>query len=359
VIAIAVISATYIFVVPGFVTSETISTSIIESTTVEPTPKFSPVREPTEIESLINDIMLHNAGNKGAYSHNPDKTNDVHVCMNMAVDQAIWISENYEYNVGIVLLHRRTLGDNHVQTSVVVNGTQYVIDSTSHYYWTADEHVSQWSGIYGIQYTTVEKGIELEKENNEMLNNKNESQSMTPNNDVVFVMDTSTSMFSSEIVVNTGRTFFDCEKIMVINSLDDFKDDRVGMVAFGGKAYEVSGLTYLGNDAARESLKETIMTIEPKGELTTTLDQGLAMAEEMLSNSVGSKDVIIISDGIINMEIYNNSLSVADRMNNADVEFHFIHLINSPPDRGYIFEDLADDIEAEYQQVEYQDIFIN
>ncbi len=174
-------------------------------------------------------------------------------------------------------------------------------------------------------------------------------------NDVVFVMDISASTSLSEIVVGTGVKFLDYEKALMIDILDDkdFKDDRVGMVAFGGKAYEVSGLTYLGNDAARESLKETIMTIEPKGELTTTLDQGLAMAEEMLSNSVGSKDVIIISDGNIDMGIYESSRSVAARMNDADTRMHFIHVMSSPNSIVTKFEDLARDVDGTYQQTTY------
>ncbi|HIE31346.1 MAG TPA: VWA domain-containing protein [Methanosarcinales archaeon] len=173
-------------------------------------------------------------------------------------------------------------------------------------------------------------------------------------NDVVIVMDISASTFS-EIVVGTGVTFLDYEKALVIDILDDkdFRDDRVGVVAFGGKAYEVSGLTYLDNDAARELLKETIMSIEPKGEITTTLDQGLAMAEEMLTNSAGAKDVIIVSDGNIDAGIYESSLSVADRMNNANTKMHFIHVMSSPTDLLTKFEELAHRVDGTYQQTTY------
>ena len=172
--------------------------------------------------------------------------------------------------------------------------------------------------------------------------------------DIVIVFDISESMFS-EIAINTGVTILDYEKILICNILDDkdFRDDLVGMIAFGGKAYEVAGLTYLGNDAARESLKETIMTIEPKGEITTTLDQGLAMAEEMLANSAGAKDVIVVSDGNIDAGIYESSLSVAARMNNADIRMHFIHVMSSPTNLVTKFEDLAHGVDSTYQQTTY------
>ena len=172
--------------------------------------------------------------------------------------------------------------------------------------------------------------------------------------DIIIVFDISESMLS-EIIPNKYETHLDYEKILICNILDDkdFEDDRVGMVAFGGKAYEVAGLTYLGNDAARESLKETIMTIEPKGEITTTLDQGLAMAEEMLANSAGAKDVIVVSDGNIDAGIYESSLSVAARMNNADTMMHFIHVMSSPTNLVTKFEDLARGVDGTYQQTEY------
>jgi hypothetical protein len=172
--------------------------------------------------------------------------------------------------------------------------------------------------------------------------------------DIIIVFDISESMLS-EIIPNKYETCLDYEKILICDILDDkdFKDDRVGMVAFGGKAYEVSGLIYLSNDAARESLKETIMTIEPKGEITTTLDQGLAMAEEMLINSAGSKDVIVISDGNIDAGIYESSRSVAARMNNANTRMHFIHVMSSPTNLVTKFEDLAHDVDGTYQQTTY------
>ena len=174
-IAITVISATYLFIAPGLTLAGDLDIDTTD-TIVEPTPRFAPAREQTEIESLVNDVMCKNPANKGTYSHNPDKVSDVHVCINMAVDQAIWITENYEYDVGIVLLHRKTAGDNHAQTWVIVDDVQYVIDSTSNYYWTVDRHVDYWGTTYKIQYTTIKKGQEIEKENNEWLNNKNEPQ---------------------------------------------------------------------------------------------------------------------------------------------------------------------------------------
>lgn len=167
-IFITVIGAIYIAIVPGFTEKEVIENYEQDIETVE----FSVPREPTEIESLINNLILNNPANKGQYKIHPDKIDEVHVCMNMAVEQTEWISENYGYETGIVMLWNKYLGDNHAQTWVDINETRYVIDSTSNYYWTVDKHAVHWGDRYKTQFTNVKKGLELEKENNEWLNNK-------------------------------------------------------------------------------------------------------------------------------------------------------------------------------------------
>ena len=134
--------------------------------------KYSAPREPTEIESLINDLMLYTPAGKTRYNHNPNKTEDVHISINKAIDQAEWIIGNYNYETGIVMMWNKYIGDDHAQTWVDVNGTRYVIDSTSNYYWTVEKHADHWSSKYKIQYTTVQKGLQFEKESNENLNNK-------------------------------------------------------------------------------------------------------------------------------------------------------------------------------------------
>lgn len=175
-IAIVVIGVILVFVVPGLIpeseheimTDTTLTNEYQDPIVIE----FSSPREPTEIESLIADLILHNPARKAQYAHHPDKVDEVHVCANMAVEQAEWIIGNYDYDVGIVMLWNKYIGDSHVQTWVDVNDTRYVIDSTSNYYWNVEKHESQWGSKYKIQYTTVKKGLELEKANNEMLNNK-------------------------------------------------------------------------------------------------------------------------------------------------------------------------------------------
>jgi hypothetical protein len=109
---------------------------------------------------------------------------------------------------------------------------------------------------------------------------------------------------------------------------------------------------YLGNDQTRELLKDTIRTKTPKGQ-ATTLDQGLSLAEEMLANSAGAKDVILMSDGRIDEDIYGSSLTVATRMNDKNVRLHFIHVMSSPTSVRSKYEKLADAVGAIYYPTTY------
>ena len=172
-------------------------------------------------------------------------------------------------------------------------------------------------------------------------------------NDVVLVLDISGSMRDSEIVSGTGVSFLNYEKALANKILDDkeFRDDYVGVVAFGGQAYVVSPLVYFGNDQTRASLKDTIRTIEPTGQLSTPLEDGLSMAEEMLANSAGAKDVIILSDGQkIN---YESSLEMATQMKNKGIRMHFIHVISSPTSVLTSYEKIAHAVGASYYQTTY------
>jgi hypothetical protein len=136
---------------------------------------------------------------------------------------------------------------------------------------------------------SYDRGGYLDSEFEKILPVKSYPSEYYGRNDVVIVMDVSDSTLS-DIIVDTGVTFLDYEKALAIYMVDDmeFRDDYVGVVAFGGDAYTISDLVYLGNDQTRELLKDTIRTKTPKGQ-ATTLDQGLSLAEEMLANSAGAK----------------------------------------------------------------------
>jgi Mg-chelatase subunit ChlD len=200
---------------------------------------------------------------------------------------------------------------------------------------------------------SYDRGGYLDSEFEKILPVKSYPSEYYGRNDVVIVMDISGSMRDSEIIADSGVSFLDYEKGLVITILGDkeFRDDHVGVVGFGGAAYVISPLVYFGHEPTRESLKDTIRTIAPTGQLTTPLEDGLSMADEMLANSAGAKDVIILSDG--NKIDYESSLTIATRMNDKNVRMHFIHVMSSPTSMLSKYEKLADTVGAMYHQTSY------
>jgi uncharacterized membrane protein len=200
---------------------------------------------------------------------------------------------------------------------------------------------------------SYDRGGYLDSEFEKILPVKSYPSEYYGRNDVVIVMDISGSMRDSEIISESGVSFLDYEKGLVITIMGDkeFRDDYVGVVGFGGEAYVISPLVYFGHEPTRESLKDTIRMIAPTGQLTTPLEDGLSMAEEMLANSAGAKDVIILSDG--NKIDYGSSLTIATRMKEKNVRLHFIHVMSSPTSVLSSYEKLADTVGAMYYQTSY------
>ncbi|MEA1895627.1 MAG: VWA domain-containing protein [Euryarchaeota archaeon] len=200
---------------------------------------------------------------------------------------------------------------------------------------------------------SYDRGGYLDSEFEKILPVKSYPSEYYGRNDVVIVMDVSDSTLS-DIIVDSGVTFLDYEKALAIYMIDDkeFRDDHVGVVAFGGDAYIISGLVCLENEQTREVLKDTIRLKTPQGQ-STTLDQGLSLAGEMLANSAGAKDVILISDGRIDEDIYENSLAVVTRMKSKNIKMHFIQVISSPTGVIGAYGKLAHEVDASYEQTTY------
>ncbi|MBS3175114.1 VWA domain-containing protein [Candidatus Woesearchaeota archaeon] len=109
-------------------------------------------------------------------------------------------------------------------------------------------------------------------------------------NNIVVVMDISGS---------TGHTFGDSVKVDVEKAiaLDMIKNlsliNSVGLVAFNTQAYRVFDIKKLID---QPDMKETIMSLRYTG--GTFISNGLLMGIEMLRNKPGSKNIILISDGV-------------------------------------------------------------
>ena len=110
---------------------------------------------------------------------------------------------------------------------------------------------------------------------------------------VVVVMDISESTglnFNSA----SSNTVTDVEKAIALNVLDDFSaEQNIGFVAFNHQAYMVSQLSPFNE---KDDLIEKILTLRDTG--GTVVSTGLRKAEFMLRDAKGSKNIVVISDGI-------------------------------------------------------------
>lgn len=142
---------------------------------------------------------------------------------------------------------------------------------------------------------------------------------------VVLVMDVSSSTLNHgtlpEILANA---------VSIIRN-ENLKGSNVGVIAFGTKALDISGgLIYTGLSFNVDRLERDIIGIKPDESSTTSLDQGLQIAQNWLQNSNGEIDVIIISDGGIEQR-YKETLDTASSIKELGAKMYYIHVKSPAP----------------------------
>ena len=110
--------------------------------------------------------------------------------------------------------------------------------------------------------------------------------------------------------------------INIINDVDN-RDAHVAVISFEKEATDISGgFIYLGVESNRNEIIKNI--IEFKGAGDTNLPEGLLMAEELLEQSAGSQNIVILSDGGIE-GYYDDAVEVAKRLRDKGINIFFIH----------------------------------
>jgi len=120
-------------------------------------------------------------------------------------------------------------------------------------------------------------------------------------------------------------SLIDANAISIIRSIG--RDSRVGIVAFSGVTRETSILP-LSSDANKAELENFIMEIGPKGgDNPTDLDKGLRAAENLLNSVTGTKEIIIISDGLIHPDGLSQTKNTVNDLKNKDIKIQFIQVL--------------------------------
>ncbi|WP_292467223.1 VWA domain-containing protein [Methanolobus sp.] len=144
--------------------------------------------------------------------------------------------------------------------------------------------------------------------------------------------------------------------------LDDknLRDSNLGVIAFGSEGTDVSGgLLFLGTASNMEFLDSEIRTLTPGSASDTSLDKGLAIAQEWLQNEAGELQIIIISDGGIKYS-YDDSLAIAENIVGEGVNLYYVHISSSAPsqvdDYGNLYaEKLMNEVGGTYFHIEQEE----
>jgi uncharacterized membrane protein len=120
-------------------------------------------------------------------------------------------------------------------------------------------------------------------------------------------------------------SLIDANAISIIRSIA--RDSRVGIVAFSGITRE-TGILPVASDANKAELENFIMEIGPKGgDNPTDLDKGLRAAEELLNSVTGTKEILIISDGLIHPDGLSETKNTVNDLKNKDIKIQFIQIL--------------------------------
>ena len=105
-----------------------------------------------------------------------------------------------------------------------------------------------------------------------------------------------------DISESTGGAFVQGEQVTKVDVMKGLahsiidsvkKEDKLAVVAFNTQGYLISALTPL---SSKPELKDNIAKLRAGG--GTDITQGILMADQLLRNAKGSKNIILISDGI-------------------------------------------------------------
>ncbi len=163
-----------------------------------------------------------------------------------------------------------------------------------------------------------------------------ESQQQTDNityssveRNLVIVIDASGSTALGD--AKTGITFIGLIDANAINIIQNVASDtRVDVVAFSGITAQTDMLS-MNSEANRAKLESFVKEIGPKGgENPTDLGLGLGAAEKLLNSASCTKEIIIISDGQIHPDGFDQEKNTVIDLKNKGIKMQFVQVLTSP-----------------------------
>src|SRR5882724_3550980 len=128
--------------------------------------------------------------------------------------------------------------------------------------------------------------------------------------DLLIAVDTSRSMLSNDVQPNRLERV----KLAAQDLIHELQGDRVGLIAFAGRAFLQAPLT-IDYDAVNESINDLDTKTIPEG--GTNISQAIALAVETFGKSaVGNRALIVFTDG---EELSGDAANVAKTATDAGV----------------------------------------
>ncbi len=142
---------------------------------------------------------------------------------------------------------------------------------------------------------------------------------------LVIVIDSSGSTAGDD--PTTGLSFIGLEDANALNIIQNIaRDSKLGIVAFGGVTAKTDMLS-MSNEANKAELEKFIRDIGPKGgDNPTDIDKGLREAEKLLNSVSGTKEIIVLSDGMMPQEGFNQIKKTVVELKNGDIKIHFVQV---------------------------------
>ena len=161
---------------------------------------------------------------------------------------------------------------------------------------------------------------------------------------VLILIDSSGSTaLSSSTGTQSRISLIDANAISIVRSISP--DSRVGVMAFSGITRETSILP-MSSEANKAQLEDFIRDIGPKGgesENPTDLDKGFREAARVLNSVSGTKEIIVISDGLIDPVAHAQTKNTVLELKREDIKIQFVQILFSENARipNDIYDDLA------------------
>lgn len=162
---------------------------------------------------------------------------------------------------------------------------------------------------------------------------------------IILIIDASGSTAVEDPITGLSSiNLIDANALNIVRNIG--RENHVGVVSFGGTTKKTDILS-LCSEANRAELEKFIRNSVPEGgDNSPDLDKGLHAAEELLNSVNGTKEIIVISDGIIPQEIFDQSKKGVLDLINKGVKINFIQIVlyflpNEKKEPNRIYNELA------------------